>query len=349
VLRYRRGVLIASLPSQLGELAGFLVTKDLVLTAGNDGSFVMLRGDAEQLQLVPRRCETQGNTIAGEAVGYRCDETWHLFAGIQPIASVPDRAMGYVAYDRPSGRAALGSKADELVIFEAGKELARGQRRHPGAFAFADREHLVIAADDRDAGVWRWTIGSETWERIATVPHATAIAATPTAVVVGTDTAVIALRGGAVASRTPIASPALYLTASRDGRWLAASLQNGATAILDGATGALVRQLEPSDATASGATFDAGGDLILRPGRGAMQVYDRASGDALIWNLDLLGESLSARFDDQGRIEVDTWEVGLLDIPIDRRPVAELLRDLDCKVPLRVVDARLGPAVPSCP
>ena len=80
-----------------------------------------------------------------------------------------------------------------------------------------------------------------------------------------------------------------------------------------------------------------------------MTIWDRATGDALVWNLDLLREATSARFDEAGRLEVDTWEVGVLDIPRDRRPVADILRDIDCRVPLRVVDGRLGPATPTCP
>ncbi|MEO8704935.1 MAG: protein kinase, partial [Kofleriaceae bacterium] len=348
VQRYRRGVLIASLPSQLGEFAAFLVTKDLVLTAGNDGAFVMLRGDAEQLKLVPRPCETQSNSLAGVAVGYRCDETWHLFVGTREVASVADTAMGYLAYEPSSGRAAIGSKGAELVVYEAGKPIARASREHPGAFAFEDRDHVVAARTD-DGAVSRWTIGADRWDRVATVPHASAVGRAGATLFVGTDTAMIGLRDGVESSRVATTAAVFALAATRDGRWVAAQLQNGATAIFDGATGALVRQLEPSDATGGGATFDLDGDLVIRPGRGSIQIYDRASGDPLIWSLDLLAESIAARFDDQGRIEVNTWEVGLLDIPIDRRPVADLIHDIDCKVPLRVVDARLGPAIPVCP
>jgi hypothetical protein len=39
----------------------------------------------------------------------------------------------------------------------------------------------------------------------------------------------------------------------------------------------------------------------------------------------------------------------VLEIPRDQRPVDQLLYDLACRVPLRVVNSRLEPATPNCP
>jgi len=135
---------------------------------------------------------------------------------------------------------------------------------------------------------------------------------------------------------------------SRDGRWLAVALGNGVTALVDGTTGALVRLLEQTDAQGPAPAFDATGDLMLRAGRGALAIWDRASGDILVWNIDLLRDGAGGRFLDDGRIELDGWGVGILEIPRDARPAAAILHDIACKVPLRVVDGRLGPATPSC-
>jgi hypothetical protein len=116
------------------------------------------------------------------------------------------------------------------------------------------------------------------------------------------------------------------------------------TVIFDGTTGQLVRQLEPTDASGGAVSLDATGDLVLRPGRSTMTIWDRATGDALVWNLDLLHDASNARFDDQGRLEIDAWDVGLLELPRDHRARSEILRAIECNVPLRVIDGRLGPA-----
>jgi hypothetical protein len=197
--------------------------------------------------------------------------------------------------------------------------------------------------------VWRYTISAERWDRVADIPKALDAVAAAGGVFVGTsDGAVVVVRDGREVLRTPLGANPLFMSASADGRWVAVQLRNGATALLDGTTGVLARQLEPTDAIGAAATLDATGDLVVRPGRGTMTVWDRATGESLVWSLDLLRDATNARFDETGRLEVNTWEVGVLDIPIDRRLPAEILRDIDCNLPLRVVDGRLGPATPVC-
>jgi len=350
VQRFRRGSLIASLPSQLGELARFHVATQVVTTVGTDGAFVMLRGDAEQVRMNPRLCERTMSSAAGIAVAYRCDESWHVYAGIHELArAATDLGVGRVAYDPRSRRGAISAK--ELAVYEDGKRIAGAteERGHLGSLAFEDRDHLLVAQPEEQPGVWRWTIGTDHWERVATVAKASAVTAVAGGLVVGTtDKAVVLVRAGREVARVELAAQPLFLSSSGDRRWVVAQLENGVTAILDGETGALVRQLEQTDSSGGAATLDERGDLVLRQGRGTMTIWDRATGDALVWSLDLLHDASNARFDDQGRIEVNTWEVGLVDIPRDLRPIPEVLRDIECNVPLRVVDGRLGPA-PPCP
>jgi hypothetical protein len=60
-------------------------------------------------------------------------------------------------------------------------------------------------------------------------------------------------------------------------------------------------------------------------------------------------ELTNARFLPDGRIEINAREPGLLDIPRDTRPSAEIVRDIACKVPLQVVDSRIEPSPTVCP
>jgi hypothetical protein len=352
VQRFHHSALIASMPSQLGELSDMNVSNDVVMTVGTDGSFVMLRGDATQLKLIPSRCENGTSSVNGVASAFRCPDGWHVMVGTHQLALVDDRDMGYVAYDPGSQRGAIA--AEQLSVFGPdGKLIAKtsSEPKHLGTIAFEDRDHILVANPQESTAIWRWAYAANRWDKAADIAKGTCVVAAAAGLFIGTEdpSAVVVMRGGTEVARVPVAARPMFLTASGDRRWVAAQLANGVTAIFDGTTGALVRQLEPTDSINGAPTFDEHGELVLRPGRGTMTIWDRATGDALVWNLDLLREASSARFDDQGRLEVDTWEVGLLDIPRDRRPVAAILADIDCKVPLRVVDGRLGPATPICP
>jgi hypothetical protein len=51
----------------------------------------------------------------------------------------------------------------------------------------------------------------------------------------------------------------------------------------------------------------------------------------------------------QERIETVGDRLGLIDIPRESRPVAEILADIACRVPLRVTGSRLDAAPTQCP
>jgi hypothetical protein len=101
--------------------------------------------------------------------------------------------------------------------------------------------------------------------------------------------------------------------------------------------------MEPADALVTAASLDETGDLVIRPGRGTMTIWDRASGEALLFDLDLLVDQQNAVWSADGRIEVTGRQIGTLDIPRERRPAAAILADIACKVPLRVRDGKLEP------
>jgi hypothetical protein len=118
--------------------------------------------------------------------------------------------------------------------------------------------------------------------------------------------------------------------------------------IIDGTTGQVTRTLEPSEGAGGTAVLDAHGDLVLRPGRMGLTVWDRATGESLIVGLDLFRGVVAGRFDPTGRLELSGMAIGLLDIPIDARPVEDIVRDIECRVPLHVTGSRLEPATPRC-
>ena len=85
---------------------------------------------------------------------------------------------------------------------------------------------------------------------------------------------------------------------------------------------------------------------MLRSSRGALSIWERETGDELVFGFDVLREPGGGRFLPDGRIETNRRYPGVLDIPRDARPIAEILADIDCRVPLAVVGSRLEPAVP---
>jgi hypothetical protein len=166
-----------------------------------------------------------------------------------------------------------------------------------------------------------------------------------TTIVVGTETKqVIYVKQG---KRVDVAGPITSLTASRDGRTIAAQLANGATVLLD-AEGNVRRQLEPADANQVSEALDATGALILRARRGTPTIWDTVTGDLLLYELEVFRYAVTARFAKDGKIEIAGSEIGTIEIAPDQRPIAAILRDIDCRVPLQVAGTRLKPRAVTC-
>ncbi len=203
---------------------------------------------------------------------------------------------------------------------------------------------MIVAEPEDNPGIFRWTLSTNQWQQVSAEKQVACVVVVAGGIAGGTiDGKVLLLQGGHVVSRVDVGGRVTYITASGDRNWIAATLVDGGTAILDGKTGALVRRMEPADALVTAASLDETGDLVIRPGRGTMTVWERASGEALLFDLDLLVDQMNAVWSADGRIEVTGRQIGTLDIPRERRPPAEILADIACKVPLRVRDGKLEP------
>jgi len=98
-----------------------------------------------------------------------------------------------------------------------------------------------------------------------------------------------------------------------------------------------------------GATiFDDTGELVLRMSRGNLTVTDRATGVDILFNFDMMRNVMVGRGLADGRFELDSDRPALLDIPRDTRPRDVILRTIECRVPLKVIDSRVEPFTPNC-
>jgi hypothetical protein len=233
-----------------------------------------------------------------------------------------------------------------VVLFERGKQIAKTDKRGPARFAGPDQLYLVEPRKQ----LWRWTPASDRWEPILAVGDVYALTTIGETIIIGTDGGdVKAIVNGTVAHQVSVGDVVGGLVPSWDGRWLAAQLATGATAIIDAQRWEVVRTLPPADNYGAAPTFDATGELLLRTSRQALSIWERATGEELVFGFDLMRELSNARFLPDGRIEINTRQPGLLDIPRDTRPSAEIVRNIACKVPLKVVDSRIEPSTTSCP
>ncbi|MBA3394434.1 MAG: hypothetical protein H0T89_17445, partial [Deltaproteobacteria bacterium] len=350
LLHYREGQLVASIPHHHGDTRTLHVVGNLALTVGDNGSLAISRADAAQLELVPRPCKRAAFSGDGIAVTYTCGKEHHVYVGRRHIGTVHGTGFGFVAVDVVSGRGAVSER--ELTVFEATKPVAKATEPagHLGSLGFEDRDHLLVAEPEERFGVWRWTIGTERWDHVIALAGSVAVAVGTGGIFVGTlDGDVVRVRDGREVSRVAVGARVTFLVASGDRRWLAATLVDGTTAILDGETGALVRRLEPADALVTAAVLDHHGDLLIRSGRGTMTVWDRATGEVLVFALDLLGDMTGAAWSQDGRIELAGRQIGILDIKRDVRPAAAIVEDIACRVAVRVREGKLEPAPPACP
>ena len=350
--RYRNKTLVASLPIESNPVYFGQLTPGALAVVSTNDTLAIVRRSAEQYKEDKPPCkEPQTMSFVGEGIAmyYACDNVGYVYYGRHFLGQVPLSSMHVsVAYDPASERSVLGVEEATIVYDRDAKPLARADHRY-GAYAFEDADHVLVA--EARKSLWRWTVSTNAWQELAPMPDASAIAAlAPGTYAIGTNPGdVVLYRDGHEAWRTSLGRGHVrYVIPTADRRWLAVQLEHGDTAIIDATTGKLLRMLEPADSDGAAATFDASGALLLRSARGAMTIWDRHSGEDLVFGLDLLRYGQNGRFLPDGRIENDGQAPALLDIPRDERPIRDIVGEIACRVPFAVVDGRLEPRAPEC-
>jgi tRNA A-37 threonylcarbamoyl transferase component Bud32 len=347
IRHYHDDVLVASLPSHTQEVEDMRIAGDLAVTVGGDGTVVVSRADARQFIVEPTPCKEGALIYDGIAVGIVCDHQQSVFVGHRLLGSIHGDRLSWIALDPVTQRSAIVGSG--ITIFDVkGAILASLEEAHRGAIAFEDPEHLLLAPENgRD--MMRFTIATKTWEPYLRLAEpATELLTIPAGLLVGEKQQVILYRDRREVRRLALGDELEFLTASADGKWAAAHRKGGGTAIIDATAGELARLLEPVESYGVAAMLDATGDLVIRTSRGTLTVWDRASGDSLIWNLEFLRGAASAAFNSDGKLETVGEHLGLVDIPRETRPVAEILHAIACRVPLRVSGSRLESAPVDC-
>ena len=353
IRHYRGGSLIASSTAHTTEIEDIRVAGDHLVSVGFDASIVVQKADSRQLLLEKPPCKAGSYQMTGAALGYLCEDgVQHIYLGRREIGRIRDRGVRSSAYDAGSKRAAISAK--ELTIFDEHVAPIATGTEHRGLVAFEDPDHVLsVVGDEAEAAaapeLWRFSIPTKTWDKVGTLPEPVrAIQGAVGGVLYGTKQHVILRRGLTEVRRVDAGAPVEYMSASGDGTVVSAHLEGGATLLLDGATGEISRRLEPVESFGVAAILDRTGDLVVRTSRGTLTVWERQTGDNLVWNLEFLRGSFAAAFTDDGKIEIVGERLGVIDIPRDTRPVAEILRSIECRVPLRVAGSRLEAAPVHC-
>jgi tRNA A-37 threonylcarbamoyl transferase component Bud32 len=347
VLRhYHDGVLVASIPAHATEVQAGVLARDAIALLGSDGGLAIVRANAAQLVLADEVCPKPTYASDGIATAYACGDKVRVFAGREHLGDYPVADLELrIAYDRTSQRVAITGSAG-VHVFARGALVAKSDK--DGAAAFEDAEHLLVA-EFKTKQLLRWTLATNTWDVVMPVGEVYALARVHGHTLLGTrEGDLVVLDGRSEITRVRVGEQVADIVASPDERWLAVHQANGATAIVDTASWAIARKLAPADNFGAAPTFDATGDLLLRSSRNALAIWDRATGEELVFGFDMLRDLSNGRFLADGRIELNRRQPGLLDIPRDTRPLADILRDIECKVPLEVVGSRIQPHQSAC-
>jgi tRNA A-37 threonylcarbamoyl transferase component Bud32 len=345
--RYHKGELVSSIAVHASEIRIAVLGGNALATLGSDSTLIIVRADAKQVIEDDDICQHVQFGSAGVATGYACEDTSHFYVGRQHVGDYPlTSSLTQVVYDPATSRTIIGADQGIRVFDRTAKQIASSPKY--AASAWDDADHIWVLEDHNK--LLRWAFAKDTWESIGTLPDSVAFGAAAGRIVLGTDAGdllVLDRTGKQQAKLSLGGSAVVAFNASPDGHWLVAQLANGGAAIVNTQTWAHERTLAPGDANGDIPVFDATGDLMLRANRYALTIWDRATGEELVSCLDLLADLGGGRFLPDGRIETNRRRPGLLDIPRDARPVPEILSDIACHVPLKVVGSRIEPASPS--
>jgi len=349
VRRYHAGQLVASMPSTGGAVEGLELAGATFAVVTSDSSLTLYDSAAAQLVITPQPCAQPEPAANSFALLTTCaDGQSAVYIGTRRITGAGDIGMGFIAQDAASGEVVLSGNGVS-VYDRDNKQIAKSDGPR-GAVAFIDSDHVAVLEARHGTGLWKWTFRTNHWDLLGDVKDTSAFAIARGGWFIGFTDGRVEIRrdGTTVTHTTKLANRADFMIPSADGRWIAAQLGDGGTVILDGTTGEVARTFPPADANGVASVIDPTGELVERPSRGTMTMWERATGDELVWNLDLMKPAATAQILADGRIVLDGYLVGVLDIARDTRPAAQLLHDLDCRVPLRVAGSRLEPTTTAC-
>jgi hypothetical protein len=345
VRHFHQRDLVASMPILASEIRYIALGRGVLATVGSDASLILVDANAKQIVDDPDLCKRIAFGSNGIATGYQCGETMLFYMGRRHLGDYPMTSSPMdVAYEPASGRSAVAADRGVRVFDKDAKQIASSDKY--GGIAFADAEHLwVITVHDQ---LSRWAFLTDTWETIGSVPQGVTIGAVPGAVLLGTAEGVVRVLypDGRERTHFDVGAPVNGFSSSDDHRWVAVQLANGAAALVDAQAWTVQRTLAPGDANGDFPVFDPKGDLLLRANHYSLTIWDPASGEELVSGLDLLADIGGGRFLPDGRLEINSRRPSLLDIPRDDRPIADILTDIACHVPLKVVGSRIEPSVP---
>ncbi|MBA3460475.1 MAG: hypothetical protein H0T46_10970, partial [Deltaproteobacteria bacterium] len=355
IRHYHDVALVASLPAHTTEIEDIRISGEHLISVGFDATVVVHDAAASHFKVSDGPCKAGSFSVSGPAIGYVCEDGRAvIYIGQRLLGTITDHTLLHATLDPTSQRSAVVSGKDVTVFDPKGAVIATAPKERRGPIAFEDPDHLlVVTGEDAAQALMRFTIATGAWQQLRAVDEPTgAIAIVAGGVMLGGKSTIVLLQiaGGAVreVKRVEASEGVQYLHASADRRFVSAHLENGATLILDGASGEIVRRFEPVESYGVAAVLDGTGDLVLRTSRGTLTVWERTTGDNLVWNLEFLRGAFGAAFTADGRIETVGDKLGLIDIPRDSRPIADILADIECRVPLRVTGSRLDAAPASC-
>jgi serine/threonine protein kinase len=349
--RYHDRILVATLPSLAGSVVEMEISDRHVIARGDDTAFVVVRREAMQFDRITLPCAPSGLTLADAAVGVPCGDDQHVYVGTHRVGTLRGHELAHATFEPGSRRGALEDRA--LHVFDATGNRVAYSEAHRGLIAFADSDHLLVAEVEPNAGtppaLWRWAFAADAWERVVGLEQGvTAMAVVGDTIVLGTRSRqLVYVAHGRVANRVDVPAAVVSLTASGDGKRVAAQLASGVTLLLD-RDGRQLRELGPAALNGTSEALDATGALIVRSSRGQPTIWDTATGDVLIYDVDLFRYAANAMFASDGRIVIMGSEIATLAFGPDRRPATDVLRDIDCRVPLGIVATRLEPRAVTC-
>ena len=179
--RYHAGVLVASLPVHVADITDVYLSGRLLGSLGSDYVLQLTRADAMQFHPAAPPCDRTSTWAFSEVVLSSCKDGRALaYIGTHQLGALVGISDDTPTVTHDAATGFTGVASDSISVFGPDATLrAVSTKLKANDVSFEDTAHLLVVERGPTGALWRWTFGTDTWQRLLDTKRALAVAWTP--------------------------------------------------------------------------------------------------------------------------------------------------------------------------